>query len=123
MSGGGSKKEDGGVGDNDGRERTLLDASGVAILELGRTVSSRVASEAGVGGGSCGWSSFGGKIIGEEGGTGTEDERSYDNNEPSKKALVFDLVIISLLGSVGRAVPVAAGTEERKIDFRELALF
>ena len=122
LSGGGSKKEDGGVGDNDGRERTLLDARGVARLELGITVSSRVASEAGVGGGSCGWLSSGGKMIGEAGGDGTVDERSYDNNEPSKNALVFDLVIISLLGSVGRAGSVAAGAEERRIDFRELAL-
>ena len=40
-------------------------------------------------------------MIGVVGGVGVVDERSYDNNEPSKKALDFDLVMISLFGSTG----------------------
>ena len=50
VSGGGSRKEDGGVGVSDGKDKTGLEAGGVARLEWGRTEISSVASEAGVAG-------------------------------------------------------------------------
>ena len=87
---------------------------------------SKVASEAGVGGGGDGWSSSKGKVSGDAGAAraaGAVDKRSYDNNEPSKKAFDFDLVMISLFGSTGK---IELGTteleaEERRIDFRVIA--
>ena len=47
-SGGGSKKEDGGEGVNEGKDKTGLEAGGVARREWGRTEIFNVASEAGV---------------------------------------------------------------------------
>ena len=62
-------------------------------------------------------------MTGVVGGAGAVDGRSYDNNEPSKKALDFDLVIISLLGSTGRTDlgTTEVEAEERRIDFRAFA--
>ena len=53
-----------------------------------------VASEAGVAGGGDGCPSISGCATGTTG-TAVVDERSYESNEPSKKALDLDLVIIS----------------------------
>ena len=54
-----------------------------------------VASEAGVAGGGDGCPLICGCATGTTGGATIADGRSYDSNEPSKKALDLDLVIIS----------------------------